>query len=83
MSKLILNKKEYKLLEELIDKTQVQVIAKGENEFEIILSDEMASILSEKVQDAYVYHGFDKNYDLTGKGKLFEGIIDKFYTLGW
>ena len=84
MSKLVLNKKEYELLEELIDKTKVQVVVKGEDEIEIIFSsDEMASVLSEKVQDAYAYHGFDKNFDLTGEGKLFEGIIDKFYSLGW
>lgn len=85
MNKIRFSEEEFSLLKSLIERKKivVDVLQQNIDEYEVEIDDSNAELLSELVQEAYVGEGFDKDYKTTKRGKLFEGIIDKFYTIGW
>lgn len=54
-----------------------------DNGFMISLTDNDAEILAEKVQEQYIYEGFNLNYNFNQKGKIYKSLIQKFNNLGW
>jgi polyribonucleotide nucleotidyltransferase len=85
MHRIKLTGTECELIREIISKNSVELEIKEENNTSFILeiSDSEASNLSEILKDAYTFEGFDVSYSLTQKGKVYEGVIDKFVEIGW
>lgn len=54
-----------------------------DKEFMLSLTDNDAEILAEKVQEQYIYEGFNLNYNINQKGKIYESLIQKFNDIGW
>jgi hypothetical protein len=75
---------EYLLLKSLVEKVCVNaVINPLDDSYVLILDDSEAEKLSEEVQDALIREGFDNNYDVNGRGVIYENLIDKFGEIGW
>lgn len=81
--KLELDSEEYGLVNEYIKSLMLSVKEVTGEVFSIEFTEEEGKQLSEQVKENYTYEGFDINYELTGKGKIYERIIDKLIKLGW
>lgn len=49
----------------------------------LLIDDNVAEILSEKVQYKLALEGFDCYYNITPEGKSYERLVDKFSDIGW
>lgn len=80
--RIAISKKEYLILAEIYD------FDKNPNEIEVdnsgsfmylVISEEFADELRDAVSETLVENGFDRDYEVTERGRLLEGLIDKLY----
>ena len=82
MNTIKINKEQLEILISLSEEQIFQYDSSGDDII-VSINDDEAQTLSDKVKDQYVFEGFDINYNVTKKGKLFECIIDLFYKIGY
>jgi hypothetical protein len=85
INKLLVNEEEREIISSLIQgfTDKVEWIKNEGDTYYLLIDDNVAEILSEKVQDKLVLEGFDYFYNLTPKGKIYECLVDKFGDIGW
>jgi hypothetical protein len=85
INKLIVDEEERLVLSSLIQgfTDKVEWVKNEDGTYFLLIDDNVAEILSEKVQDKLTLEGFDYFYNLTPQGKIYERLVDKFSDIGW
>ena len=79
---LILTETEKEIIESFLPSGKIAE-KQLDGSYKLLLDDDMAEMLAEKVQGIYATQGFNSNYGLTSKGKILEALVDKFSGIGW
>lgn len=83
INKILLSSEEVVLIHRILSEENALLENNDNNSFLLIANDIEAEKISNKIKEAYVYEGFDLNYNLNEKGKIYEKILNKFYLIGW
>ncbi len=83
MNEVNLKLNELQVIYELLIAKSISESNVIENTIILKLDDDQTFFISEKLKEELLNIGFDDNYRLNQKGKLIQGIIDKFIDAGW
>ncbi|MCE7057736.1 hypothetical protein LZF95_23840 [Algoriphagus sp. AGSA1] len=85
INKLLIENEERLLLISLIQGVagKSEWIKNEDGTYFLLMDDDVAELLSERVKDKLVLEGFDYFYNLTPEGRIFERLVDKLGEIGW